>query len=349
MPLDDPPTDSERSRALQNLTSVRPRARRRRLGALAAGGAVAAAVAIALPLGLAGSTKSHNVHVLGTPPSSAASTTTSTAPAGNATEPTSTTPSTSPESQPYPRETLGPATVPPVSDECSLALTHDADGNVTPRLCPNGGVNVLAWKYYANGDSQTLALGREATTNQVVQAMCHDYVWHYGTNPLTISLQQLAAAYYGWAFPTDPATVFQRQGCASAYLKVTLTSNPDPVTPGHTLVFAVSVTNISSTTLIGLTARLPLPQYVQSTSWSPTCRGQGPTFVCSISSSSGSTSPATNSQLGPGQTRTDEITTTVDTSPTVSSFSATVTVTGTAGYSGGPSVTLSASATTAES
>ena len=101
---------------------------------------------------------------------------------------------------------LPPATVAPVSAECTLALTHEADLNVKPLLCPNGGVNVSAWQWYEKGHvnggpvtwSKTLSLGPEATASEVQQAMCADFVNVYGTNPLTISGGELAAAYYGW-------------------------------------------------------------------------------------------------------------------------------------------------------
>jgi hypothetical protein len=119
---------------------------------------------------------------------------------------------------------LTPATLPPVSDECTLTLMHEADGNVTPLLCSTGGVNIQAWDYYRQGSvgskpmtpSQTMALGRVATADQVLQAMCADYSNIYGTDPLTISAEHLAAAYYGWHFGgNDSVSTFQRTGCTS--------------------------------------------------------------------------------------------------------------------------------------
>lgn len=119
---------------------------------------------------------------------------------------------------PDPRAVLWPARVPPVSNECTNPLMHDADGNVTPRLCPGGGVNVLAWPYYEgqpNRWSETLRLGRYATTTQVWRAMCSDHATISGTNPLTISTENPAAAYYGWRFPQgDPVYYFVTRGCA---------------------------------------------------------------------------------------------------------------------------------------
>jgi hypothetical protein len=107
-----------------------------------------------------------------------------------------------------PRGVLPPATVAPVSDECNLPLVHEEDGNVIPLLCPSGGVNVLAWQHYARGWvlapppiwSRTMQLGPNASPTSVFLAMCFDQARVNGTNPLTISDERLAAAYYGWTF-----------------------------------------------------------------------------------------------------------------------------------------------------
>jgi hypothetical protein len=133
---------------------------------------------------------------------------------------TSTTASTS--STRAARTILPPATIAPVSDECTTALTNEADGNVVPLLCPGGGVNTLAWKHYSKGYvntgpltwSKTMALGRDVTATQVWEAMCSDYAAVYGTGSLTISAEHLAEAYHGWAFPSnDPVRSFELSGC----------------------------------------------------------------------------------------------------------------------------------------
>jgi hypothetical protein len=120
------------------------------------------------------------------------------------------------------RRILAPATVAPTTDECNLTVTAQADGNVVPLLCPTGGVNVVAWDHYAKGAvgggpltaSKTMAIGRAATAAQVGDAMCFDYRAVYGTKPLTMSAERLAAAYYGWAFTTDdPAKTFAQTEC----------------------------------------------------------------------------------------------------------------------------------------
>lgn len=119
------------------------------------------------------------------------------------------------------RGILSPATVPPSSSECTLPLTNDADGNVTPLLCPNGGVNTNAWRHYTSGPNgvtpKLLTLGRGATSTQVFSAMCSDYTSMYKTYPLTISAEKLAQAYYGWN--VDQASLDSQltaRGCPSS-------------------------------------------------------------------------------------------------------------------------------------
>lgn len=116
------------------------------------------------------------------------------------------------------RAALAPATVPPSKPDCTLQLTYDADGNVTPLLCPGGGVNTLAWQHYAGGPGahpRLLQLGPYASPPQVNSAMCYDYHHSFGTNPLTISAEKLAAAYYGWRFGVSVITEFMQSGCPS--------------------------------------------------------------------------------------------------------------------------------------
>jgi hypothetical protein len=98
-------------------------------------------------------------------------------------------------------------------------VTYDADGNVSPLTCADGGVNAIAWHSYAysgtalNG-SELLRLGRYASPAQVYQAMCHDNADVYKTNPVTQSAEEIAQAYYGWRFAGDnPLQDFERLGC----------------------------------------------------------------------------------------------------------------------------------------
>ena len=65
--------------------------------------------------------------------------------------------------------------------------------------------------------SETMTLGPKASASQVLQAMCADYTNKYGTDPITISAEQLAAAYYGWHFTgVDPVSEFETEGCTAA-------------------------------------------------------------------------------------------------------------------------------------
>jgi hypothetical protein len=121
------------------------------------------------------------------------------------------------------RAILLPAKVSPVSDECHLPVTRAEDGNVDPLLCAGGGVNIVAWARYAHGHvgslpttaSKTMALGRDANATSVVAAMCSDYAAVYGTNPLTISGEKLAAAYYGWTFTDTKISHFDHASCSA--------------------------------------------------------------------------------------------------------------------------------------
>jgi hypothetical protein len=126
------------------------------------------------------------------------------------------------------RAILAPATVPPVSDECTEQLITDADGNVSPLLCSGGGVNTLAWKHYATGwtksgfnpggYSDTLGLGPSATAYDVDSAMCYDFRNTYGTRPITVAGEELAQAYYGWTFTAadNPVEDFETGGCSAS-------------------------------------------------------------------------------------------------------------------------------------
>jgi hypothetical protein len=59
-----------------------------------------------------------------------------------------------------------------------------------------------------------MALGPHPSVSQVWQAMCADYANMFGTNPLTISAERLAASYYGWSFSgSGPASDFEKKGC----------------------------------------------------------------------------------------------------------------------------------------
>lgn len=212
--------------ALDEEAGARPRRMGTRVRLLIAGAALlaVAGLVIGLVLGLSSPTNPSAGRTTTTSSRSHHSTTTlpTSPPQSTTTSPTTTT-SSPPISTTAPlRAVLSPATVPPVGDECTVELTFDADGNVAPLLCPDGGVNALAWQHYAQGSvngqpstwSKVLQLGPYASPSQVYQAMCTDYQDVYGTKPLTVSAEQLAAAYYGWQFAGDnPELDFQQLGC----------------------------------------------------------------------------------------------------------------------------------------
>ena len=98
-----------------------------------------------------------------------------------------------------PRQTLQPESNPPVIDECTQPITTAQDGNVSPLFCPNGDLNVTAWKALAvTGHDAPMALGPSATEAQVVASECGGKAGMTGT--IAQSQEQLAAAYNGWPF-----------------------------------------------------------------------------------------------------------------------------------------------------
>jgi len=106
---------------------------------------------------------------------------------------------------------LPPATIPPVVGECSQQLTFDADGNASPVLCQNGEINVIAWRYYAQGNSSVMSLGPNATPSQVFSALCADaYTSSY---PIQDNVYILSAAYYGWNFAINPTSNLNGETC----------------------------------------------------------------------------------------------------------------------------------------
>ncbi|MGO8872698.1 MAG: hypothetical protein ACLQPH_15095 [Acidimicrobiales bacterium] len=149
------------------------------------------------------------------------------------------------------------------------------------------------------------------------------------------------------ASPTSVAAAMTTSSVSAPEpLGLRLRASPTPVAAGQTLVYTITVTNAGSSPLVGVRTRLALPDYVQWTSWSFNCEGQGPTFFCTFGDTTGTAPPGPRAQLPASSSETATITTMVEATPTVSSFSATVTASATA-----PSgtVTASAPATTTES
>lgn len=133
--------------------------------------------------------KEHAVH--GGTTTTAPATTTSAVPSTTTSLPPSTTTAPNPA-----LAILAPATVPPVSAECTVTVTESADGNASPQLCANGGVNVQAWNWYRDSYGSILALGRTTTEASVIAAMCAASPPY----PEIDNAAKLAGAYYGWSF-----------------------------------------------------------------------------------------------------------------------------------------------------
>ena len=113
----------------------------------------------------------------------------------------STTITTVPTTSPAGFAILAPTTVPPVSAECNLPVTESEDGNWSPLLCSDGGVNVPAWGRYAHLITAPLfVLGRNATESAVIATMCQADTEGNATLPEVQSAESLAGAYYGWPF-----------------------------------------------------------------------------------------------------------------------------------------------------
>jgi hypothetical protein len=153
---------------------------------------VVVAIGIGILIGLnVGS--SPTAHVQTVPKTTISATTT--LPQPTTTVPQVTTTTTNPA-----RLVLSPATTAPVVDECSVPLTYGATGDTNPACPDGGGINVLAWKYFAASYPVLLGLGTNATEQQALQTMCE-------SSPPYSQVQtaaQMAATYYGWSFATVP-------------------------------------------------------------------------------------------------------------------------------------------------
>jgi hypothetical protein len=139
------------------------------------------------------------------PPSSSTITSSTTTTTTTTTRPPSTT-----TAGPAPGFTvLPPATVAPVAAECDIPVATSGDGNASPLLCPNGGVNVPAWKFYERISAPILALGRNASESLVVKTMCTAHLQTQDTYPEIENAGKLVGTYYGWSFAnTSAITLF---------------------------------------------------------------------------------------------------------------------------------------------
>jgi hypothetical protein len=108
---------------------------------------------------------------------------------------------------PVARSVLPPAKSLPAVALCAQPLVTDQAGNVEPLLCSDGGLNVLAWKFYAPLAPKVLAAGTAASFKVVQAAICGDVITKHATVLAELNAYNLAAAYYGWSFTTDPTDV----------------------------------------------------------------------------------------------------------------------------------------------
>jgi hypothetical protein len=110
---------------------------------------------------------------------------------------------------------LAPATVPPMVNECRQSLSYSADGNASPLTCASGGLNVLAWRFYASVGTAVMSLGRSATLHQIYGAMCTDMSVDHATNPEENFAATLASEYYGWNVVSQVSSFEAFRSCPS--------------------------------------------------------------------------------------------------------------------------------------
>jgi hypothetical protein len=101
---------------------------------------------------------------------------------------------------------LAPASVPPLVNECRQKLTYSADGNASPLTCTSGGLNVLAWRFYASVGTAVMSLGRGAALHRIYSSMCTDNSVDHATGPEEQAAATLASEYYGWGVVPQVST-----------------------------------------------------------------------------------------------------------------------------------------------
>lgn len=104
--------------------------------------------------------------------------------------------------------TPSPSVATPSSEALALraescgGITHDADGNASPALCPDGHPNAAADTYF-RGQSPALTvleLGPTASASQVLAAMCVDVTQAHMTYPIETTVEEIAQVENGWSF-----------------------------------------------------------------------------------------------------------------------------------------------------
>jgi hypothetical protein len=101
--------------------------------------------------------------------------------------------------------TLWPANVPPVVALCTVQLSQDQNGDVSPLFCSSGEINTLAWNHLAGERLGVMALGQHPTPAAVISAVEQD-VRGRASPTEECNAAVLAAAYYGWNFHIKPVS-----------------------------------------------------------------------------------------------------------------------------------------------
>lgn len=109
---------------------------------------------------------------------------------------------------------LPPATVAPKVAECSEDITFASNGDSGPVQCSNGDLNVKEWQSLAALEPTVFKLGYDANVSQVQTALCNDVKANI-SNPIEVTVYQIAALYYGWNFNTNPTSVISNGTCVN--------------------------------------------------------------------------------------------------------------------------------------
>jgi prepilin-type N-terminal cleavage/methylation domain-containing protein len=107
---------------------------------------------------------------------------------------------------------LSPASVPSKTAECSLGITYASNGVPGPVQCPNGDLNSTEWNALAALEPSVFKLGYSVNIGQVQTALCSDVAANI-SNPIELTVYQIASLYYGWSFSSNPSAVLTNGSC----------------------------------------------------------------------------------------------------------------------------------------
>ena len=110
---------------------------------------------------------------------------------------------------------LSPATVPSKTAECSQSVTYASNGVPGPVQCSNGELNSTEWNALAALEPSILKLGSNVNAGQVQSALCNDVATNI-SNPIELTVYQIARLYYGWNFSNNPSVVLTNGTCTNA-------------------------------------------------------------------------------------------------------------------------------------